>query len=261
MDNNSDVIPIKILHDNYVWVMINKNNKHSFIVDPGEAVPVLDFIKKNGLTPDAILITHHHHDHTGGVADILLNYDIPVYAHSTNKLSTVTNHVKEGDQIRLEKMNCILDILFIPGHTLDHIAYYIDNILFCGDTLFSGGCGRVFEGSYEQIFSSLEKIAALPDDTKIYCTHEYTLENLIFAQTIDPDNLFLQEYLKLVQSKTNEKNCTLPSTLKVEKKINPFLRCNNGKFVEQLSKHKNIVFKNGGDVFKYIRELKNDFVE
>ncbi|NNM58188.1 MAG: hydroxyacylglutathione hydrolase [Legionellales bacterium] len=257
--DNFYITPVKTLRDNYVWIMVNKQNQHCLIVDPGEALPVLSFILNNNLIPDGILITHHHHDHTDGITGILSHYAIPVYGYIDNRVATITHHVEAGSVIRLEKMGCIINILYIPGHTLDHIAFHFDHALFCGDTLFSGGCGRVFEGSYEQMFSSLEKIAALPDETKIYCAHEYTLANLRFAETIDQDNQFLEEYITYIKSLTHENKCTLPSTLETEKKMNPFLRCKNQHFVAQLSKQKNITFKNEIEVFKYIRELKNYF--
>lgn len=251
------VFYVKIFTDNYIWILVNNENRHCVIIDPGDAKPLLNFVQLHQLIPIAIFITHHHRDHSAGIAEIVSTYNIPVYGSTKSQLPEITHPVDETSTIALEEANMRFNIMSIPGHTLDHIAYHFQDMLFCGDTLFSGGCGRVFEGSYEQMFNSLNKIAALPDQTKIYCTHEYTLANLLFAHKIDPDNIKLNEYLAFVQEKTKKDLITLPSTLEIEKQINPFLRCNNAAFVVQLEKREGIKFNETLDVFTYIRELKN----
>ncbi|MBY0545315.1 MAG: hydroxyacylglutathione hydrolase [Gammaproteobacteria bacterium] len=252
-----DVLYVKIFTDNYIWILVNNENHHCVIVDPGDAEPLLNFVQTQQLIPIAILITHHHRDHSAGIADIVSQYNIPVYGSIQSQLNEITHPVDETSLITFEKSDMVFNVMSIPGHTLDHIGYIFHDVLFCGDTLFSGGCGKVFEGSYEQMFSSLNKIAALPDETKIYCTHEYTLSNLLFAYKIDPENIDLNQYITLIKEKIKKGLITLPSTLELEKRINPFLRCDNAAFVTQLEKQADIKFNDSLAVFRYIRELKN----
>ena len=167
-----EIIPITALKDNYIWAIIDSQKKSALVVDPGEAKPVIDFLKQQQLTLVGILITHHHWDHTNGITELKEKFNIPVIGSAKENVSGVTKSVKEPDMIDLN--NKIFYVLDIPGHTLGHIAYYGLNSIFCGDTLFSAGCGRLFEGTPEQMYMTLQKMAALPDVTKIYCGHEYT---------------------------------------------------------------------------------------
>lgn len=219
----TQVIPIPALRDNYVWLLAGDNG-HCAVVDPGEAPPVLEEIRQRGLTLDAILITHHHPDHQGGVDAILAQRDVPVYGPADENINHCTHALHEGDVVRLDNLGLELGVLETPGHTAGHISYYGDGLLFCGDTLFAGGCGRLFEGTPEQMVHSLGKLANLPVDTQFFAGHEYTEANLRFAAQVEPDNEALQERLRRVQALRANGGYTLPGTLDEELRTNPFLR-------------------------------------
>ena len=187
-----EIIPITALKDNYIWVLKNKKNRHAVIVDPSEHEPVLKFIKTEGLIPIAILITHHHWDHVGGIAGLISEYNLPVYAPKKEMVKGSTNLVAEGDIVNLPELNLDISVLDVPGHTAGAIAYYSERMLFSGDTLFTAGCGRLFEGSPEQMYRSLSKLKKLPDDTLVYCGHEYTVSNLQFAASVEKNNKIVQ---------------------------------------------------------------------
>lgn len=251
------IVPVPAFDSNYLWII---HNDHSaFVVDPGEAKPVLQYLKKNQLSLSAILITHKHADHIGGTQGLLGYYPhIPVYANPTEKIALASHPVQDGDHITIPTVSADLSfqVMEIPGHTLGHIAYYAPGILFPGDTLFSGGCGRVFEGTYSQMYYSLQKLAALPDETKIYCAHEYTLSNLAFALTVNPHNHELQQYFKRAKELRYEGLPTLPSTLLLEKKINPFLRCRDPEILNVLGLPQEA---GGEEVFELLRRRKDHF--
>ncbi|MFN7096556.1 MAG: hydroxyacylglutathione hydrolase, partial [Gammaproteobacteria bacterium] len=229
----------------------------AIVIDPGDAKPVVTFLQQQQLQLNAILITHHHWDHSGGVAELKHHYDVPVYGKTRETVADITHPVAENDTIKLD--NLTLDVIEIPGHTLDHIAYYAPGMLFCGDTLFSAGCGRVFEGTTAQMYASLQKIAALPDDTAIYCGHEYTLNNLLFAQTVEPDNAPLAQKLAQVRQLRHENKSTLPSLLEAEKTFNPFLRCDKSSVIAAAEKYSHTSLNDPIDVFSVIRNWKNNF--
>ena len=207
--------------DNYIWCYRNKNGR-SVVVDPGDATPVLDAVAR-GLDVAAILITHHHPDHIGGLPALRQQLDVPVYGPADARIGGVDVRVGEGDVIALEGF-APLQVWHVPAHTRSHIAYYDGHVLFCGDTLFSLGCGRLFEGSPEQLLTALDRIAALPDDTLICCTHEYTLANARFARAVEPANAAREAYVAEVEAKRQHGEASLPSTLQREKACNPFLR-------------------------------------
>lgn len=255
----SHIHAIPILSDNYVWTIIEPNSKSAMIVDPGEAKPVLKYLRDNDLNLVGILITHHHWDHTNGLVEVAKAYDCPVYGPKTEKIRGVTQPVGEGDQFHVDAMNLDFKVLDIPGHTLGHVAYIGDNALFCGDTLFSGGCGRLFEGTYEQLYSSLQKLAALPDDTKVYCAHEYTKRNLQFALKIEPDNKNTARYLEQVEDCMTKQRPTLPSNIALEKKINPFLRCAEKKVIQCVKQNTRTPSTLPLAVFTELRVLKDGF--
>jgi len=194
-------------------------------VDPGDATPVLAYLQQHRLTLCGILVTHHHDDHIGGIESILRHCDAPVFAPRGEHFSFAHRPVAEGDTINLAELETALDVLDIPGHTGGHVAYYGGNSLFCGDTLFGCGCGRVFDSDCRQLHRSLQKLARLPDETEIYCAHEYTLANLRFARLVDPDNPLLLERERRDAARAAQGLPTLPSTLGLEKATNPFLRC------------------------------------
>ncbi|MEE3652993.1 MULTISPECIES: hydroxyacylglutathione hydrolase [unclassified Brenneria] len=218
-----NLISIAALQDNYIWLLSNKE-KQCVIVDPGEAQPVLDALAKHQLAPEAILLTHHHHDHVGGVAALVERYaNLPVFGPPETQKSGATIIVEEGETLSL--LNSDFSVLAVPGHTAGHIAYYSHPYLFCGDTLFSGGCGRIFEGTPKQMYDSIEKISKLPDDTLICCAHEYTLSNLEFAHAIWPEEPTISSYLHKIRQIREKSQSSLPTTLGMERKINLFLRC------------------------------------
>ncbi|MEO8401187.1 MAG: hydroxyacylglutathione hydrolase [Gammaproteobacteria bacterium] len=253
-----NIIPIKAFNDNYIWVFADTAPDAVWVVDPGDAAPVLSYLKKQNLRLAGILITHHHPDHSGGVAELLKVFNhIPVYGSVNSKVPLISHFVKEGDEIVCGEQT--LNILEIPGHTLDHTAFYNDEILFCGDTLFSAGCGRVFEGTHEQMYASLKKLAQLPLTTKIYCGHEYTLANLKFAEHVEPENTFIRDKISELTKKVAENQATLPSVLGDEKKMNPFLRCEIDTVIQAASKQAGEQLSDPVAVFASIREWKNQF--
>jgi hydroxyacylglutathione hydrolase len=251
-----EVIPVKAFKDNYVWTL--RNATHAVVVDPGEARPVLDYLAREKLKLAAILATHHHPDHVGGIAEILVLHRAPVYGPKHEPIATLTHPVGGGDKVSLRELGVDFSVLDIPGHTRAHIAYYGGGALFCGDTLFACGCGRVFEGTAEQMYASLQKLAALPDATKVYCGHEYTLANIGFARNVEPQN----ESLKAREEKTRRlregDKPTLPSTLGEEKATNPFLRCTEPAVVDSVNKYLGARVADPVRVFAAIREWKNN---
>ena len=230
------ITPIPALKDNYIWALIDGKTNHTLIVDPGEAAPVEAFLHANHLTLKGILLTHHHWDHTHAVPALSERHHIPVIGPAADGISSLTIPVQEPKQTSLPDFPLTLSVLDIPGHTLGHIAYYANGILFCGDTLFSAGCGRLFEGTAEQMHRSLSKLAALPGHTHIYCGHEYTLTNLRFAQTVEPGNSHIAKRIKQVMEMRTNDLPSLPSTMKDEWETNPFLRCDAPDIIENVEK-------------------------
>ena len=228
--------PIEAFQDNYIWLIHNDQN--SIIVDPGDAEPVINALERKNLNLVAILITHHHADHIGGVMALQEKYPhIKIFAPQKDKYEFVNISLENGDEINIPELQINYKIIEIPGHTQGHIAYYDKKNLFCGDTLFACGCGKIFDGTHEQMYNSLKKISALPKDTKIYCAHEYTKKNITFALSLDPDDTNLKLRKALV---SNMKN-TIPSSLEEELKTNPFLKCTSL------------------EAFKRLRDLKDQY--
>ena len=214
--------PIKAFQDNYIWLI--HNDKNGIVVDPGDAYPVIEALKIKNLSLVAILITHHHADHIGGVSELHKKYPhIKIYAPEKDKYDFVNTSLKNGDEINIPELQINYKIIEIPGHTQGHIAYYDMKNLFCGDTLFACGCGRIFDGTHEQMYNSLKKISALPKGTKIYCAHEYTKKNIAFALSLKPHD----KNLKLRSEFTSKLKITIPSLLDEELKTNPFLNCDS----------------------------------
>jgi len=252
------IIPIPTFKDNYVWTIIDPTQHKAILVDPGDAAPVLQFLKQHHLVPVSILITHHHWDHTNGIKDIVASYPIPVYGPN-NTLTEITHRVQEPDYIYIEHFTISPQIFNIPGHTLDHVAYYMPDRLFCGDTLFAAGCGRLFEGSAAQLFASLQKLASLPDGTRVYCAHEYTLNNLRFARTIEPNNPAITTRLQHAQRLRDKNQPTLPSTLREEKATNPFLRCHCPEVKIAVEQYAEMALSSSLEVFSWLRKWKDHF--
>ena len=259
-----EVTPIKAFYDNYLWLFQRPESHDCVIVDPGDAEPVLQFLRENRLNLVAIFITHHHADHTGGIEKLLKEYDIPVYGPDSANIPTISHPVKEGSQIKM--FGETFEVIEIPGHTLDHIAYYTPGnkdeeqpVLFCGDTLFAGGCGRVFEGTHPMMYKSLQKLAQLPPETRVFCAHEYTMANLDFAIAVTPENDTLKKRIQRDRDKREHDQPTVPSSIKVELATNPFLRCEDPEIIAAAQRHSGRSSHRPDDVFAAIRSWKDFF--
>lgn len=254
------IYPISAFQDNYIWVIVCDKLKQAIVVDPGDAKPALHFLQENKLNLAAIFVTHKHHDHMGGVAELLSVYkNTPVFSHQTDHVLLTTNFVDEKNIIKINQWPCEFKVIEIPGHTLGHIAFYSKPHLFCGDTLFAGGCGRIFEGTAAQMLASLKKLSALPDDTLMYCGHEYTVKNLEFALCVDENNLALKNRYKQAKIIRENKKPTLPSTISLENATNPFLRCHIKSIKEKIESQLQCVLSTETEVFEKMREWKNRF--
>lgn len=249
------IIPIPALTDNYIWMFFDEPSKNAWVIDPGQATPVFEKLKQYHLHLQGIFITHHHRDHSGGVMDLFDQYPhIAIYGSYKSSLPFITHFLRENDEIACA--NITFRTIEIPGHTLDHTAFYGNDWLFSGDALFSAGCGKVFEGTPEQMHHSLQKLMALPDYTHVFCGHEYTLANLYFAQHVEPHNTTIAEKIKLIQRTPGP---TLPSTLLEEKQINPFLRCSDTSIIEAVEIFAGCALKTPAQVFEKLRAWKNQF--
>ncbi len=254
---NMQIIPLPAFRDNYIWLL--RVGAHAVAVDPGEAAPVLRYLADEGLTLAAILITHHHPDHVGGVAELLAQAPVPVYGPAHEAIAGIDHPVGEGDVVVLPELKVELRVLDIPGHTAGHVGYYGAASLFCGDTLFAAGCGRLFEGTPAQMFASLAKLAALPGDTMVYCTHEYTLSNLAFAAAVEPDNGAIAERIVASQALRAANRPTVPFPLAGEMLTNPFLRTGEPAVIRQAETRSGRSLIEPVDVFAALREWKNGF--
>jgi len=249
------IIPLPAFRDNYIWAL--HDGRHAVVVDPGDAAPVQAFLAAQGLALVAILATHHHDDHVGGIEALLQLGPVPVFGPAREAIPGMTHQLAEGDRIRLPRLDLELAVLDVPGHTLGHIAYTSPGLLFCGDTLFSAGCGRLFEGSAAQLHASLAKLAALPPDTRVFCTHEYTLSNLAFARRVEPDNPAREDYLRICEELRARAQPTLPSTIGRERAVNPFLRVREPQIVASVGRWLGHPPADAADCFAALREWKN----
>ena len=250
------ITPISAFADNYIWACCLQDSQFCLIVDPGDASVVQDFLQQNGKTLGAVLITHHHNDHIGGLAALRKAYPAARVigpASEAWRISGLTEQVSHGDAVAIPELKLNVTVIAVPGHTLGHIAYYAAPALFCGDTLFSVGCGRLFEGSPLQMWQSLKQLMALPDNTLIYCSHEYTQANIRFALTIEPDNKALIDYAEKCAQLRKADQPTLPALLATEKAVNPFLRSDNSRLQQQLQQNSAL------ELFSALRLAKDSF--
>ncbi|MBA2352036.1 MAG: hydroxyacylglutathione hydrolase [Burkholderiales bacterium] len=249
------IVPLAAFQDNYIWLL--RKGEHAVVVDPGDAEPVLSYLGHEKLRLAAIINTHHHRDHVGGNARLLDFFRVPVYGPRDEAIATLTHPLQAEDVIDFPELALHLTVLSIPGHTAGHIAYVGPGILFCGDTLFAGGCGRLFEGSPEQMVDSLNKLARLPAATQVYCGHEYTLANLSFARIVDPDNIELATREKAARALRAQNRPTLPSNIALENATNPFLRCTTPAVIASVNAYAGRTLAGATEVFAALRQWKD----
>ncbi len=254
-----NIIPLRAFKDNYIWVIINPNTQRAIVIDPGDAAPVIEFFTHEKFKLAGILITHKHWDHCNGIAEIVQKYPVPVFGPAASEIVKLDHPVKENDAVILDGFGKLFTVMAIPGHTLEHIAYYGEGVLFCGDTLFTGGCGRIFEGTPAQMYQTLNRIAAYPDDTLIYCGHEYTLANLQFARLVEPDNQALIARIEAVEQLRRNHLPTVPATLCQEQATNPFLRCDVPEVIKSVESYAKKTLNDPIEVFAAMRTWKNSF--
>lgn len=250
------VTAIPAFHDNYIWLL--HRGDRAVVVDPGDAAPVADALAASGLNLDAILITHHHADHQGGVDALVSACHPAVYGPAAESITGLTHALAGDERFALPRLGDAVRVLAVPGHTRGHIAYLIGDCLFCGDTLFGAGCGRLFEGTPAQMAASLATVAALPDATRVYCAHEYTEMNLRFAAAVEPDNPCVQQRIADAAATRARGEPTLPSTIALEKATNPFLRCGAPSVIAAARAH-GAAADDPVSVFTAIRGWRNAF--
>lgn len=256
-----NVVAIPAFSDNYIWAISRDNDPRVAIVDPGQSAPVRNYLQTHGAELGAILVTHHHPDHVGGIAELTAHADIPVYGPAAEhaRIPALTDLLRDGDNCRLDWLDLELAVIDVPGHTAGHIAFYGDGKLFAGDTLFSGGCGRLFEGTPQQMRNSLAKLRSLPAQTLLYCAHEYTYKNLQFALAVEPDNAAIVNHLDWLQSRRAANQPSLPTTLATEGAINPFLRWDQPAVAAAASHYAGQQLHDETAVFAAIRQWKDAF--
>ncbi|MEI6858381.1 MAG: hydroxyacylglutathione hydrolase [Shewanella sp.] len=261
-DSKLKVTALPAFNDNYIWIISRSANQSVYVVDPGDPHVVIDYLNIKQLQLAGILITHHHHDHTGGIAKLIAHagHNIEVYGPDTENIENLLNPISSTQCfITLKNFNLKVDVIPLPGHTLGHIGYLMEGELFCGDTLFSGGCGRLFEGSPKQMHNSLMALSRLPGDTRVYCAHEYTLANLNFALSVEPTNSELFQYYKCCQDKRNKQVATIPTSIATERNINPFLRCGTNTVKVSVNQHFMLDVSDPDDIFTLLRQWKDNF--
>lgn len=254
-----EVKAVPALSDNYIWIVATDDSSRVAVVDPGDAAPVADHLAKHELQVGAYLITHHHADHVGGLRALLARYPAPVYGPGTEaeRIGNIDHRLGDGDHFSLDCLGAAFEVIDVPGHTLGHIAYVTDDILLAGDTLFRAGCGRVFEGTHEQMQRSLARLKALPDATRVYGGHEYTQKNLAFAKTVEPDNPAIHAAIDDVDSLRADGRPSLPGRMAEECRINPFLRWDDDNVRAAASRHVGRELTDPGEIFGVLRDWKD----
>ena len=255
-----NVRPVRAFSDNYIWLIESPRVEGRLVaVDPGDAAPVLAELQRSGASLAAILLTHHHPDHIGGVPALLRHGAVPVIGPDDDRIALRTRTAGDGERCDLLDLGLSFEILSVPGHTLSHIAFWGHGALFCGDTLFSAGCGRMFEGTPPQMNASLTTLRNLPPDTQVFCGHEYTAANLRFALTVDPGNGTALEYRDRVERLRAKGETTLPSTMGLEIRVNPFLRCDDPTVAAAAEAHAGKSLDSPAEIFGVLRAWKDQF--
>jgi len=252
-----EVVPLRAFADNYIWTL--RDARCAALVDPGDARPVLDYLRAERLELVAILNTHHHADHVGGNSELLRHSRVPVYGPHDERIPEVTHPLHDGERMSLPHFGIEFTALAIPGHTRTHIAFHGAGMLFCGDTLFAVGCGKLFEGTPREMHDSLARLMQLPDHTRVYCGHEYTLANIRFARAADPENAALQALEAHARKLRDQDLPTLPSSIGQERATNPFVRCGEPPVVASASRYAGKALEDPVSVLAAMREWKNHF--
>jgi len=257
MENTIRIVPVSALRDNYIWALCSQ--QHCALIDPGEAKPALEFLQQENLQLSAILLTHRHQDHQGGVLELLKFKSVPVFGPESAAIPVIDHTLSDLQTFCVPGLDIQIKVIAVPGHTEEHIAYQWQDALFCGDTLFSAGCGRLLGGTAAQLFNSLEKLASLPETTRIFCSHEYTLANLHFASKVEPENPAIKTRIDACQSLRSLHTPSLPSTLDIELQTNPFLRCSQPSVIRAAEKHAGHALHGPLEVFTALRSWKDVF--
>lgn len=262
-DSRSGIAPIAAFSDNYLWWI--RKGDFAAVVDPGDAAPVLAQMAADAVSLRAIVLTHHHGDHVGGVAELVAATGATVYGPANEAIDGVDHRLREGDRVEIAALDLALEVIDVPGHTAGHIAYFgraagVEPLVFCGDTLFACGCGRLFEGTPEQMSASLARLARLPAPTRVYCAHEYTLSNIRFARVVEPDNAALRDWEAEAQALRAQGRPTLPTTIGHERGVNPFLRADAPAVRASAAAHAGLAgLADPVRTFAVLREWKNGF--